>query len=450
MTISQTISADTGTRLVRIGVIGTGMIGTDHTRRIQEVLTGAEVVGLYDYAPANAEKLKGAHAPNAQIFDSGEALIASDDIDAVLVCSTGSTHEQYVLAAIAAGKPVFCEKPLATTAEAAKGIVDAEVKGGKRLVQVGFMRRFDQGYNMLKRTMEEGLGEPLMIHSCHRNPAVPEQYVTPMAIHDTFIHEIDTFRWLLDDDFVSDRAGGGVDQFARGIVGEVERVGGGDDRAAVDHEAGCEQPGPESGSVVAVQADEFADHGPFAFLECQEPERLEHASSCRDGHFGHWPVPGRGEELGEIGSLGQCVGGLRVVVGSVVRVIPLTGPFWHRFDLDLAIADQSSTWAEDSHQFSQRRPGRSLDDNGIGQVAGQSDALGVAMIDGDACPEQSGRVGGFSDSGGLVQGCCRDVDHQVADRRQCQGPLGLVLSQQHAQTGVYADLLVSLYGVGAC
>ena len=203
MTISQTISADTGTRLVRIGVIGTGMIGTDHTRRIQEVLTGAEVVGLYDYAPANAEKLKGAHAPNAQIFDSGEALIASDDIDAVLVCSTGSTHEQYVLAAIAAGKPVFCEKPLATTAEAAKGIVDAEVKGGKRLVQVGFMRRFDQGYNMLKRTMEEGLGEPLMIHSCHRNPAVPEQYVTPMAIHDTFIHEIDTFRWLLDDDFVS-------------------------------------------------------------------------------------------------------------------------------------------------------------------------------------------------------------------------------------------------------
>tara|TARA_R100000935_G_scaffold58090_2_gene93847 strand:- start:13222 stop:14268 length:1047 start_codon:yes stop_codon:yes gene_type:complete len=203
MTIAQNISADSATRTVRIGVIGTGMIGTDHTRRIQQVLTGAEVVGLYDYALENAQKLQSSHAPKATIFDTGEALIASDDIDAVLVCSTGATHEQYVLAAIAAGKPVFCEKPLATTAAAARGIVDAETKGGARLVQVGFMRRFDQGYNMLKQTMEQELGEPLMIHACHRNPAVPEHYVTPMAIHDTFIHEIDTFRWLLNDDFVS-------------------------------------------------------------------------------------------------------------------------------------------------------------------------------------------------------------------------------------------------------
>lgn len=203
MTIAQNIATDSTARTVRIGVIGTGMIGTDHTRRIGEVTTGAAVVALHDYIPENARKLQAAHAPDTTIFDSGEALIASDTVDAVLVCSTGSTHEQYVRAAIAAGKPVFCEKPLATTADAAKGIVDAEVAGGRRLVQVGFMRRFDQGYNMLKRTMNADLGAPLMIHACHRNPAVPDHYVTPMAIHDTFIHEIDTFRWLLDDDFVS-------------------------------------------------------------------------------------------------------------------------------------------------------------------------------------------------------------------------------------------------------
>ncbi|SES43190.1 myo-inositol 2-dehydrogenase [Tranquillimonas rosea] len=188
---------------VKLGVIGTGMIGTDHTRRIQEVLTGAEVVALYDYLPENAAKLQAAHAPGAKIHETGEALIAADEVDAVLVCSTGSTHESYVLGAIEAGKPVFCEKPLATTAEGAKRIVDAESAAGRRLVQVGFMRRFDQGYNMLKATMESDLGTPLMIHACHRNAAVPEHYVTPMAIHDTFIHEIDTFRWLLDDDFVS-------------------------------------------------------------------------------------------------------------------------------------------------------------------------------------------------------------------------------------------------------
>ena len=61
----------------------------------------------------------------------------------MLVCSWGPTHEEYVLAAIAAGKPVFCEKPLATTQEACLRIIEAEVAFGRRLVQVGYMRRYD-------------------------------------------------------------------------------------------------------------------------------------------------------------------------------------------------------------------------------------------------------------------------------------------------------------------
>jgi myo-inositol 2-dehydrogenase / D-chiro-inositol 1-dehydrogenase len=68
---------------------------------------------------------------------------------------------------------------------------------------VGFMRRYDAGYRMLKKAVETELGQPLMVHAAHRNPTVPEQYVTPMAIHDTLIHEIDVLRWLLDDDYVS-------------------------------------------------------------------------------------------------------------------------------------------------------------------------------------------------------------------------------------------------------
>ncbi|MGV2528249.1 UNVERIFIED_CONTAM: Gfo/Idh/MocA family oxidoreductase, partial [Bacillus thuringiensis] len=121
------------------------------------------------------------------------------------VTSWGATHEPYVLAAIAAGKPVFCEKPLATTAEGARRIVDAEVKFGRRLVQVGFMRRYDAGYVALKQAVEQHPGAPLLVHAAHRNPSVPEAYVTPMAIHDTLIHEIDVFRWLLNDDYVSAR-----------------------------------------------------------------------------------------------------------------------------------------------------------------------------------------------------------------------------------------------------
>lgn len=190
---------------LKIGVIGTGMIGRDHTRRIQQVLAGAEVVALSDVNAASAEAVRKDLAPNAKLYNTGEALIAAPEVQAVLVTSWGATHEPYVLAAIAAGKPVFCEKPLATTAEGARRIVDAEVKFGRRLVQVGFMRRYDAGYVALKHAVENHTGAPILVHAAHRNPAVPEAYVTPMAIHDTMIHEIDVFRWLLNDDYVSAR-----------------------------------------------------------------------------------------------------------------------------------------------------------------------------------------------------------------------------------------------------
>ncbi|WP_417280761.1 Gfo/Idh/MocA family protein [Celeribacter sp.] len=190
---------------LKIGVIGTGMIGRDHTRRIQQVLAGAKVVALSDYSIDAAKAVQADLAPDATVFDTGQELIAANTVDAVLVCSPGSTHEEYVLAAIEAGKPVFCEKPLATTAEGAKRIVDAEVAAGKRLVQVGFMRRYDSGYVALKDAVESKTGAPIMVHAAHRNPTVPAQYVTPMAIHDTLVHEIDVFRWLLDDDYVSAR-----------------------------------------------------------------------------------------------------------------------------------------------------------------------------------------------------------------------------------------------------
>ena len=75
---------------------------------------------------------------------------------------------------------------------------------GRHLVQVGFQRRYDKGYRALKKAVDDGvIGAPLMIHCAHRNPTVPEAYVSDMAIVDTFIHEIDVLRWLIDDDYVS-------------------------------------------------------------------------------------------------------------------------------------------------------------------------------------------------------------------------------------------------------
>ncbi|MGV7213087.1 Gfo/Idh/MocA family protein [Bradyrhizobium sp. UFLA05-112] len=190
---------------VKIGVIGSGAIGRDHARRINNVLAGGRIVAVTDVNRAVAEAVKADVAPDAAIYATGEELVTAKDVDAVLVTSWGATHEQYVLAAIAAGKPCFCEKPLATTAEGARRIVDAEAALGRRLVQVGFMRRYDAGYVALKEAIRTRTGAPIMVHAAHRNPTVPEAYVTPMAIHDTLIHEIDVLRWLLDDDYVSAR-----------------------------------------------------------------------------------------------------------------------------------------------------------------------------------------------------------------------------------------------------
>jgi myo-inositol 2-dehydrogenase/D-chiro-inositol 1-dehydrogenase len=150
-------------------------------------------------AEETATELQGARA-----YRTGEALIEPPEVQAVLVTSSGPTHEAYVLGAIKVRKPVFCEKRLAATAEACLRIVEAEIDCGRRLVQVGFQRRYDKVYRALKEAIDDGvIGAPLMVHCAHRNPSVPEAYVSDMAIVDTFIHEIDALRWLINDDYVS-------------------------------------------------------------------------------------------------------------------------------------------------------------------------------------------------------------------------------------------------------
>ncbi len=187
---------------LKIGVIGTGAIGQDHIRRITNTLTCGQVVAVTDINLAQAKETVAKYGLKAEVYADGKALIAAKDVEVVLVTSWGPTHEEYVLAAIAAGKPVFCEKPLATTAEGCMNIVKAEVAAGKRLVQVGFMRPYDAGYRALKKVIDDGgIGDPLIVHCAHRNPAVGDSYKTDMAITDTVIHEIDVLRWLLNDDY---------------------------------------------------------------------------------------------------------------------------------------------------------------------------------------------------------------------------------------------------------
>ena len=189
---------------VRVGVIGTGMIGQDHIRRITEVIPGGRVAAVTDVDLDRAGQVA-AGLPGARVHPTGQDLIADPGVDAVLVTSWGATHEEYVLAAIAAGKRVFCEKPLAPTAAGALRIVEAEMAAGRRLVQVGFMRRYDAGYNALKDTLDAGqVGAPLVMHCAHRNPSVPPYgFTTDMIISDSAVHEMDLVRWLFDEEIAA-------------------------------------------------------------------------------------------------------------------------------------------------------------------------------------------------------------------------------------------------------
>jgi myo-inositol 2-dehydrogenase/D-chiro-inositol 1-dehydrogenase len=187
---------------VHIGVIGAGMIGQDHIRRLTEVVPGAAVVAVTDVDAERAKKV--AAGVGARVHDNGHQVIEDPAVDAVVVTSWGPTHAEYVLASVAAGKPVFCEKPLATKAEDCLRIVEAEQAHGSRLVQVGFMRRYDAGYRAMKAVIDGGeIGRPLIVHCAHRNPTVPDSYHSEMATQDTAVHEIDVLRWLLDDEIVS-------------------------------------------------------------------------------------------------------------------------------------------------------------------------------------------------------------------------------------------------------
>ncbi|MFC8516317.1 Gfo/Idh/MocA family protein [Streptomyces sp. NPDC057257] len=188
---------------LQVAVVGTGKMGADHVRRIQEVVSGATVTAVVDVdaerAKAVADRVDGCTA-----YTDPAAAMAAADVDAVLIASPGPAHEAALLAAFEHDLPVLCEKPLTPDAASALRVMEAEQRLGRRRVQVGFMRRYDAEYMRLKALLETGqLGRPLMLHNRHRNVASPPGWHSEMLINDSVVHEMDVTRWLLGQEITA-------------------------------------------------------------------------------------------------------------------------------------------------------------------------------------------------------------------------------------------------------
>lgn len=183
---------------VRIGIIGTGGMGARHARNLHAKIVGAEVVALSDLDEHRARQVAG-DCGGAAVTSDPVGLIHDARVEAVVIASPDATHADLTLECLAVGKPVLCEKPLATDAADARRVVDAEVARGERLVAVGFMRRFDPAHRSVKEAVGSGvLGRPVLFKGVHRNARAPEGYTSALGVSASAVHDFDSARWLLE------------------------------------------------------------------------------------------------------------------------------------------------------------------------------------------------------------------------------------------------------------
>jgi myo-inositol 2-dehydrogenase / D-chiro-inositol 1-dehydrogenase len=186
---------------LRIGLIGAGIMGADHARIFAEEVPGTFLQVICDADQDRARAV--AEATGAHGVSSDPLTVINDpSVDAVVIAAPDPFHAPLTLACIAAGKSVLCEKPLSQDVKECLAVLDAEEKRGKRLVQVGFMRRFDPSYAEIKSLLTRGeLGKALMFHCFHRNVSPAYDFRAEMAICNSAPHEFDVARWMLDCDF---------------------------------------------------------------------------------------------------------------------------------------------------------------------------------------------------------------------------------------------------------
>lgn len=205
--------------MLGIAVIGAGRIGRIHAANIA-ANPAARLIGVADVDAASAESLAGACGVRSMTLE--ETFTA----DAVLIASPTPTHAGYIERAAAAGRAIFCEKPIDLSAERVRACLQAVQRAGVALM-VGFNRRFDPHFATLKRRLDAGeIGSLELLTIISRDPAPPPPaYVATSGglFRDMMIHDLDMARFLLGEEPVDVHAAAScLVDVAIGAAGDVD------------------------------------------------------------------------------------------------------------------------------------------------------------------------------------------------------------------------------------
>jgi myo-inositol 2-dehydrogenase / D-chiro-inositol 1-dehydrogenase len=175
-------------------------MGLHHLKIFQSLAPWAQITAVADSHPPFAKRAA-AVAPSARVFHDPLECLSHVDIDAAVVATADDTHHPIVDACITRGIYVLCEKPLTLSAEESLHLVKAERAGGRRLVQVGYMRRYGTDYRHLHDTARSGeVGQLILISQRHHNPLATNTFDAQQLIASSAVHDIDLFRWLTGEE----------------------------------------------------------------------------------------------------------------------------------------------------------------------------------------------------------------------------------------------------------
>jgi inositol 2-dehydrogenase len=213
---------------VNVGVIGLGRMGGVYARNLALRVSSARLVAVADQKADLREQFAG-ELSGVKVYASHRDLLQDKDVEAVVIVTSTSTHKQVVLDAVASGKAIFCEKPMALSLRDAYEMHEA-VRKARVFFQMGFQRRFDAGYVAAKKKVDDGvIGVPVVIACVSRDPFRPPlEYCDPKVsgglIADMGVHDFDLGRMFLGEVATVSAVGGALAYPEMKSVGDIDNA----------------------------------------------------------------------------------------------------------------------------------------------------------------------------------------------------------------------------------